>query len=218
MVGMTFANRDEAAHLLAEKLSAYKGRNALILAIPRGAVPMGKILANQLSGELDVILVRKLGAPGNPEYAIGSVDESGHVTLNPEAEGIVDDSYLEEEIQRQMDTMRKRRALYTPVRPPIDPKDRIVIIVDDGIATGSTMLAALHAIRQKNPRKLIAAIGVAPQESVERLAGVADEVVCLQTPALFAAVGQFFEEFPQVDDAEVVKTLTTKTLKKGSMQ
>ena len=218
MVGMTFANRDEAAHLLAEKLSAYKGRNALILAIPRGAVPMGKILANQLSGELDVILVRKLGAPGNPEYAIGSVDESGHVTLNPEAEGIVDDSYLEEEIQRQMDTMRKRRALYTPVRPPIDPKDRIVIIVDDGIATGSTMLAALHAIRQKNPRKLIAAIGVAPQESVERLAGVADEVVCLQTPAFFAAVGQFFEEFPQVDDAEVVKTLTTKTLKKGSMQ
>ena len=218
MVGMTFANRDEAAHLLAEKLSAYKGRNALILAIPRGAVPMGKILANQLSGELDVILVRKLGALGNPEYAIGSVDESGHVTLNPEAEGIVDDSYLEEEIQRQMDTMRKRRALYTPVRPPIDPKDRIVIIVDDGIATGSTMLAALHAIRQKNPRKLIAAIGVAPQESVERLAGVADEVVCLQTPALFAAVGQFFEEFPQVDDAEVVKTLTTRTLKKGSMQ
>ncbi|MEK7590803.1 MAG: phosphoribosyltransferase family protein [Patescibacteria group bacterium] len=135
------------------------------------------------------------------------MDESGHVTLNPDAEGIVDDAYINEEKQRQMETMRRRRALYTPIRPPIDPTDRIVIVVDDGIATGSTMLAALHAIRQKKPKKLIVAIGVAPQESIQRLEKVADEVTCLQTPGWFMAVGQFFEEFPQVEDEEVVEIL-----------
>lgn len=205
---MTFANREEAAHLLAEKLSVYQGKHPLILAIPRGAVPMGKIIADQLGGELDVVLVRKLGAPGNPEYAIGSVDESGHVTLNPDTEAIVDEAYLEEEVRKQTETIHKRRALYTPIRPPIDPRGRTVIVVDDGIATGSTVLAALHALRRREPKKLIVATGVAPTESISRLEHVADEVVCLQAPSWFTAVGQFYDEFPQVSDEEVVRILS----------
>lgn len=204
---MRFSHREEAARLLATRLAAYKGKHPLILAIPRGAVPMAKIIADTIGGDLDVVLVRKLGAPGNPEYAIGSVDEAGHVTLNPDTEGSYNESYIEDEKRRQMETMRKRRALYTPIHPPIDPAQRLVIIVDDGIATGSTMLAALHAVRAKQPQKIVVAIGVAPKESLERLTNVADEVVCLHAPALFSAVGEFFDEFPQVEDDEVVTML-----------
>lgn len=207
---MAFANREEAAEKLAEHLSSYKGKKPLVFAIPRGAVPMGRIIADALGGELDVVLVRKLGAPGNPEYAVGSVDESGHVTLNPEAEGYIDEEYLKTEIGRQMATMKRRRAHYSPIRSPIDPAGRIVIVVDDGIATGSTMLAALHAIREKKPRKLIVAIGVAPKESLERLQKIADEVVCLHTPDRFMAVGQFFEDFPQVKDEDVIEILLSR--------
>lgn len=204
---MTFAHREEAAKILATELAAYKGKHPLVLAIPRGAVRMAKVITDALGGDLDVVLVRKLGAPGNPEYAIGSVDESGHVTLNPDAEGLVDETYLEQEVKKQLETIGKRRALYTPVRPPIDPAKRTVIIVDDGIATGSTMLAALHAVRAKQPKKIVVAIGVAPKESLERLKNVADEVVCLNAPALFSTVGEFFDEFPQVEDEEVVTIL-----------
>lgn len=204
---MTFAHREEAARLLATKLAAYKGKHPLVLAIPRGAVPMGKIIADALGGILDVVLVRKLGAPGNPEYAIGSVDESGYVMLNPDAEGLVDEAYLRNEVQKQMETIRKRRALYTPVHVPIDPRGRTVIVVDDGIATGSTMLAALWAIRAKQPKKIIVAIGVAPKESLARLKDVADEVVCLHAPVFFSSVGEFFDAFPQVEDEEVVAML-----------
>ena len=204
---MTFRNREEAAQRLAERLAKYKGKNPLVLAIPRGAVPMGKIIADELDGELDVVLVRKLGAPGNPEYAVGSVDESGAVTVNRDAQGIIDETYLEDEVRKQKEMMRKRRAFYTPIRLPIDPENRIVIVVDDGIATGSTMLAALHAVRKKNPKKIIAAVGVAPQDSTDRLKKAADEVVCLETPSWFMAVGEFFDAFPQISDEEVLELL-----------
>ena len=205
---MVFAHREEAAWQLAERLAPYRGKHPLVLAIPRGAVPMAKIIADALEGDLDVILVRKLGAPGNPEYAIGSVDESGTVTVNPDAEGFVDASYIESEKRRQTETMQKRRELYTPVRPPIDPRGRIVIIVDDGVATGSTMIAALRALRCRNPAKCIVAIGVAPPETVKKLQSEADDVVCLLQPLRFLAVGEFYEDFPQVDDEEVVEILT----------
>lgn len=208
---MPFKNRDEAATLLAEKLSHYKGKNPLVLAIPRGAVPMAKIIADALGGEVDVVLVRKLGAPGNPEYAIGAVDESGHVQMNEDAGYVREDPYVQEEVQHQMKTMQERRKRYTPVRQPISPKDRIVVVVDDGVATGSTMIAALSALRAKQPKKLIIAIGVAPPDSLERLKGEADEVVCLEVHSLFFAVGQFFEDFRQVSDEEVVKILRGET-------
>ena len=211
---MIFKDRMEAGTRLAEALGAYRGQNPLVLAIPRGAVPMAYRIAKELEGELDVVLVHKLGAPGQPELAVGAVDESGEVYLHPYAKELrIPDTYIEEEKLEQLHTLRQRRRLYTPGRPSLDPKDRVVIVVDDGIATGSTMIAALKAIKGKGPQKLIAAVGVAPPESVKRLEETADEVVCIATPEPFYAVGQFFGDFSQVDDKEVIALLNPKERK-----
>jgi predicted phosphoribosyltransferase len=226
MIRLPFADREEAARELAAALAGYRGQRPLVLAVPRGAVPMGKIIAQALDGELDVALVRKLGAPGNPEFAIGSVDETGHVYVADHARMLgIGDRYIQQETAAQLEVMRQRRAQYTPVHPPIDPRDRVVIVVDDGIATGSTLIAALRAARAKQPKRLIAAVAVAPAETLDklrhetetatgpalargpRLHPLADEVVCLATPEPFHAVGQFFRDFRQVTDEEVIELL-----------
>lgn len=205
---MPFRDRDEAARRLAERLVAYKGRNPLVLAIPRGAVPMGRIVADALGGELDVVLVRKLRAPFSPEFAVGSVDEGGWTYVaDHAAQAGADSGYLEAEKRAQIETMRSRRAQYTPIRPPIDPTGRIVIVLDDGLATGATMISALHSLRAKNPQKLICAVPVSPPDTLEKIRQYADEVVCLETPEWFQAVGQFYMDFPQVEDEEVIAVL-----------
>ena len=205
---MPFRDRNEAARRLVERLAVYKGENPLVLAIPRGAVPMARIVADALGGEVDVVLVRKLRAPYNPEFAVGSIDESGWTYIADYAAqaGAMPD-YLEAEKKTQLETMRNRRAQYTPIRPPIDPAGRIVIVLDDGLATGATMISALHALRSKGPKKLICAVPVSPPDTLEKVARYADEVVCLETPEWFQAVGQFYMDFPQVEDEEVIAIL-----------
>ena len=205
---MIFRNREEAGRRLTEALAALRGENPLVLAIPRGALVMGRILADELGGELDVVLVRKIGAPNNPEYAIGAVDERGEVTLTEFGRlEALPPGYVEREAARQLAILRERRARYSPGRAPIDPKGRVVIVVDDGVATGATFRAALALVRRGEPRRLIAAMGVAPRETLATLRNEADEVVCLETPSPFFAVGQFFRDFRQVEDDEAIALL-----------
>jgi putative phosphoribosyl transferase len=203
-----FEDRLDAGRRLAAALAAYKGRHPLVLAIPRGAVAMGAEIAKLLGGELDVVLVKKLRAPGSPEFAVGAVDESGWTYVAPHARSAgADEAYLEREKATQLELLRRRRAQYTPARAPADPANRIAIVIDDGIATGASMIAALHAVRAKKPAKLVCAVPVAPPESVETLRPYADELVCLETPEDFMAVGQFYRHFEQVEDEEVIAML-----------
>jgi len=205
---MIFKDRKEAATMLAHELKDYKGKHPLILAIPRGAVPMAKIIADKLDGVFDVVLVRKLRAPDYPELAIGSIDESGWTYIADHAASSgADSEYIEAEKQRQMATIKQRRAQYTPIRPPVDPVGRIVIVIDDGLATGATMISALHGLRNRKPAKLICAIPVSPPETLRKIRPLTDQVVCLDTPDNFRAVGQFYVDFPQVEDEEVIEIL-----------
>lgn len=203
-----FKDRIDAAQQLAIQLQDYDKQNPLILAIPRGAVPMGKTLAQLLHGDFDVVLVRKLRAPYQPEVAIGSVAENGWTYIAPHAASLgADQDYIASEKHAQMATIQARRAQYTPIRSPIDPKGRCVIVVDDGLATGATMISALHSLRNQNAAKLVCAIPVASPEALEKIRPKADEVVCLHAPDNFQAVGQFYRHFPQIEDEEVIALL-----------
>ncbi|MBI3328437.1 MAG: phosphoribosyltransferase [Nitrospinae bacterium] len=206
---MVFRNRAHAAHLLAEQLAEYRGEFPLVLAIPGEAVPMGKIVAEALGGELDVILLRRLRAPGCPKLAIGIVDETGDMSLDEELRGLgIGEPYLGQEKDAQVAILRKRRALYTPGRPLIDPAGRLVIVVGTSLNASSSMIAALHAVRAKHPAKLIAAAAIAAPRTLMQIA--ADEVVCLEAPAFFYGVEEFFRDFSEASEAEVVAILRAK--------
>ena len=203
-----FKDRLEAAGLLAERLMRYRGQSPLILAIPRGAAPMGVVLAQRLGGDLDVVLVHKLCAPLQPELAIGAIDENGHATIAPHAASVGGNpSWITAEKKRQLQVLQQRRRHYSPLRHPVPVTDRTVIVVDDGLATGATMLAALTAVRRGKPARLVCAVPVASAEALARVQALADETVCLSVPPLFQAVGQFYEHFDQVDDSEVAQCL-----------
>lgn len=205
-----FDDRLDAANRLAESLDKYRGQHPLVLGIPRGGVPMARLIAQRLRGDLDVVLVRKLRAPFSPEVAIGAIDESGWTYLSPLAEAAgADASYIASEKAAQLDTLERRRARYTPTRTPCDPAGRLVIIVDDGLATGATMIAALHAVRARRAAKIVCAVPVAAPDSLAAVRRSADEVVCLHAPADFDAVGRYYRQFSAVSDDTVVTLLST---------
>jgi len=203
-----FADRDDAARALARALEALRGSHPLVVAIPRGAVTMGATIARALDGDFDVVLVRKLGAPFDPEVAVGSIDEGGWRYVAPHARASgADERYLDAAAARELATIRARRARYTPGRGPIDARGRVVVVVDDGLATGATMVAALHALRARAPSRLVCAVPVASRDALALVRTLADEVLCLETPADFRSVGQAYRRFDQVSDDEVVAAL-----------
>jgi predicted phosphoribosyltransferase len=190
-------------------LLPYGDSRPVVLAIPRGGVPIGRVIADALDGDLDVILVRKLGSPGNPEIAIGAVDERGLTMLNAYARWAgVDEAYIDAEAKRQRALIRIRRVRYGSLDRAPELEGRTVIVVDDGLATGSTMLAALKAARAQSPARLVCAVPVAARDSLAQVARFADDVVCLATPSPFKAVGRYYLRFGAVIDSQVVGLLS----------
>jgi predicted phosphoribosyltransferase len=204
-----FRNREDAAYQLARRLKGRELRDPLVLAIPRGGVVTGAVLARELGADLDVVLSRKLRAPTQPELALGAVSEDGEVYLNPVAREVLDltDEYVAEERRHQLAEMARRQRLFRTARPPASLTGRSVIVTDDGIATGATMMAALHSVRGQHPHEVIVAVPVASPERLEEVRRLCDEVVCLLAPEDFWAVGQFYETFSAVEDGQVVELL-----------
>jgi putative phosphoribosyl transferase len=204
-----FADRLEAGLLLARELANLKQKRAVVLGIPRGGIIIAQILAREIDGDIDIVLSRKLGTPGQTELAMGAMAEDGEAFLNDHIirELGISSSDIEREKERQMAEIKRRIQMVRAVLPKVPLKGRIVIITDDGVATGATMQVAVWAVLREEPQKLIVAVPVASAEAVNRLAQDADEIVCLRLPAMFMAVGQFYRRFEQVTDEEVLKIL-----------
>jgi putative phosphoribosyl transferase len=209
MKTIVFEDRADAGRHLGDTLKGFPLRNPLVLAIPCGGVEVGIPLARAIGAELDVVLSRKLRAPNQPELAIGAVSEAGEVYLTPHAGNMrgVTEKYLEEECARQMKTIEAARGLFRAVRPQASAVGRSVIIVDDGIATGATMVAALRTVRRERPHEIIAAVPVASPDRLAEIGRECDRVVCLVQPADFWAVGQFYRHFGPVSGEAVTEML-----------
>lgn len=204
-----FRNREDAALQLAKHLKALKLKDPVVLGIPRGGVVTAAVLARELGAELDVVLSRKLRAPYQPELAIGAIGEDGEVYLNAFAREVsgVTEAYIREERDHQIAEIARRSKLFRAVKPPAEVTGRSVIVTDDGIATGSTMLAALHVLSARKPHEIIVAVPVAPPETLERFRPQCSRVECLLTPGDFGAISQFYADFQQVEDEEAVRLL-----------
>lgn len=206
-----FRDRRDAGRRLAGELAKFVGRDPVVLALPRGGVPVGFEIADALHAPLDLVLVRKIGAPDQAELAVGAVVDGARpeIVLNFDIvqELGLSEAWLKEAAAHQLAEIERRRRAYLGDRPPVALEDRPVIVVDDGIATGATMAAALQAIRRAGPARLVLAVPVAPPDGIERLRPAVDEVVCLATPREFAAIGMFYEDFAQLADHDVVDLL-----------
>ncbi|MDW7978207.1 MAG: phosphoribosyltransferase [Candidatus Caldarchaeum sp.] len=207
---MLFHDRVDAGRRLAKHLSKRVQGECVVLAIPRGGVVVGYEVAKMLNCPLDVVISRKVGAPSQPELAVGAVAEDGTLFVDEEIARVVGaaDEYIRQKAAEESWEARRRAEVYRGGRPMQELKGRTVILVDDGLATGLTMKAAVHMARNKQAEKIIVAVPVAPPETVEKLKKLADEVVCLETPADFFAIGQFYDRFEQLSDEEVVSILS----------
>lgn len=205
----SFKNRKEAGKLLAAALRGLSGKDTVVLGVPRGGMVVASEIFRVLNSELDVVLSRKIGAPGNPELAIGAVAEDGKLFLNEELAFHVgaDKTYVEIEKTRQLTEIKNRRQLFRQCKAKVSLKEKTVIVTDDGVATGATMQAALWVSRQDEPKKLIAAVPVGALETVEFLADYADELLVLRAPRYLGAISQFYEHFDQTSDEEVMEIL-----------
>lgn len=206
-----FADRAEAGRLLAQRLVEMPLADPVILALPRGGVPVGREVANALHAPLDLLLVRRIGAPGQPELALAAVVE-GHppdlVVDEPvQAEVGVSKTWLRDAMRIQLREIERRRQVYLARRPAVAVQGRTVILVDDGIATGTTMRAAVAALRKRHPLRIIVAVPVAPADEAARLRQEVDALVCPMQPSRFGAIGEFYEDFHQLADAEVISCL-----------
>ena len=207
--GQRFDDRTDAGQRLAAELRD-RGIDAdIVLAIPRGGLPLGRAVADALDAPLDIAVAKKIGAAGNPEYAIGAVATDGSVWRNEEAFGGIpaDEQYFQEERERMAEAARENATRYRGDRPEPNLTGKTVVLVDDGVATGSTAIACLEMIRAQEPERVIMAIPVGPPDSVRKLRERADDVVCLETPASFMGVGQFYRHFDQVSDEEAMMYL-----------
>lgn len=211
-------DRLQAGQLLGEALLALRLRKPVVLGIPRGGLITAREVASVLGGELDIVLARKLRAPYNPELAIGAITESGKVFLDETLVSSLDISpeYLDQEKRYQLAEIGRRLKLIREVLPKTPLSGRLVVVTDDGVATGSTMQAALWAARHEKPEKLVCALPVGPEETIERLSKACDELVLLRLPPSFAAVGQFYLRFEQVEDEEVLEILREEAKRQSS--
>ena len=214
-----FQDRSEAGRLLARELRALKREDAVVLGIPRGGIVLAKEISLRLNCALDVVFSRKLTAPGNPELAIGAIGEEGKACSNKDLVNSlgVDSAYLEREKNTQFSLIKLRALEYRKIIPKISLKGKTAIVVDDGAATGATIESALLTMAQESPQKLIAALPVGPPETIERLSEYADEIICLRAPDFFGAISQFYNEFLQVEDVEVIKILQEEAQRRKSV-
>jgi putative phosphoribosyl transferase len=209
-----FADRRTAGRQLAARLHHLRQDEPLVLALPRGGVPVGFEVAQELDAPLDILLVRKIGVPWQPELALGAVVDGAdpQVLINEglASELAVERSYITSETARQLSEIERRRRVYLGDRPPAVLAGRTIIIVDDGIATGSTVRAALGAVRKAGVRRIVLAVPVAPEDTIEQLRAEMDDIVCLSSPSPFIAVGAHYGEFPQLADADVIALLAER--------
>lgn len=201
-----FIDRYDAAQQLVKKLEKFRNKNAIIIAIPRGGVPLAYYISKTLNLPLEIFLSKKIGHPNNPEFAIGSVTLNG-VMLDDTSNDVSQD-YLKTEIDRILRSLKEKFILFMGDRKPIDLKNKTVIIVDDGIATGNTIQATVDVIKKNKPKKIIISVPVAPHSATKKFSNKVDEFICLHTPKDFIGVGQYFERFPQINDQEVIQLLT----------
>jgi putative phosphoribosyl transferase len=217
---MKFTDRAAAGRQLANKLTHLKDERPVVLALPRGGVAVGFEIAQALAAPLDIVLVRKIGVPWQPELALGAVTDGAtpETFIDQDLARRLDvpENYIQEEMARQLDEIERRRASYCAGRPPVEVAGRAAIVVDDGIATGATMRVALRTVRRRGPARLVLAVPVAPPETLAAFGEEADEVVSLETPAMLGAIGAYYRDFHQLSDAEVIDLLAGATAAEGA--